>query len=120
LYQPHTYDAVVVAGLAAYAAESIGESITPLTIREYLDDVNDSAGQTVIAGIEGLKRGMKMLDSGITINYQGTSGNIDFDENGDVITPIEIWCYEGDKIVTQKLCDHSINSIDDCQEVNQE
>ncbi|HDN27076.1 MAG TPA: hypothetical protein ENG03_08285 [Thioploca sp.] len=102
LYQPHAYDAVVVAGLAAYAAEAIGETITPITIREYLRRVNDTKdGQTVTAGPEGLKRGMKMLDSGFTINYQGASGNVDFDENGDVIAPVEIWCYEGGQIVTK-------------------
>jgi len=55
----------------------------------------------VTAGPEGLKRGMKMLDSGFTINYQGASGNVDFDENGDVIAPVEIWCYEGGQIVTK-------------------
>ena len=98
-FMPNAYDAVVVAGLAAYAAQAIGESITPTTIRDYLRRVNDPEGQKVIAGSENLKRAMKMLDSGVTINYEGASGNVDFDENGDVITPIEIWCFEGGKIV---------------------
>ena len=98
-FMPNTYDAVVVAGLAAYAARAIGESINPITIRNYLRRVNDPDGENVIAGSEGLKRAMKMLDSGLTINYEGASGNVDFDENGDVITPIEIWCFEGGKIV---------------------
>ncbi len=97
--KPNTYDAVVIAGLAAYAAQANGESITPLTIRDYLRRVNDKEGEKVIAGPENLKRAMKMLDSGLTINYEGASGNVDFDDNGDVITPIEIWCFEGGKIV---------------------
>jgi len=102
LYQPNVYDAVVVAGLAAYAAQAIGESITPITIRDYLRRVNDSDGQKVIADEEGLKRAMKMLDSGVTINYEGASGNVDFDGNGDVLAPIDTWCYEGGEIVYKK------------------
>ncbi len=102
LYQPNVYDAVVVAGLAAYAAQAIGKSITPLAIRDYLRRVNDPDGQKVIAGAENLKRALKMLDSGVTINYEGASGNVDFDENGDVIAPIDTWCYEGGEIVYQK------------------
>jgi len=101
-FMPNTYDAVVVSGLAAYAAQAIGKPITPFTIRDYLRRVNDPDGQKVIAGSENLKRAMKMLDSGVTINYKGASGNVDFDENGDVITPIEIWCYEGGQIVHKK------------------
>jgi len=98
-YQSNSYDAVIIAGLAAYAVQAIGESITPIAIREYLRRVNDPEGQKVIAGSENLKRAMKMLDSGVTINYEGASGNVDFDENGEVIAPIEIWCYEGGEIV---------------------
>ena len=102
LYQRHVYDAVVVTGLAAYAAQAIGEEVTPIIIRDYLRRVNDPEVPKVIAGPEGLKRAMKMLDSGLKINYEGASGNVDFDENGDVLTSIEIWCYEGGKIVHKK------------------
>jgi len=104
LYLRHVYDAIIVAGLAAYAAQAIGEEVTPIIIREYLRRVNDPNGQKVIAGVEGLKRAMKMLDSGLTINYEGASGNVDFDENGDVYTPIEIWCYEDGTIKSRELC----------------
>jgi ABC-type branched-subunit amino acid transport system substrate-binding protein len=104
LYLPNVYDAVVVAGLAAYAAQAIGEEVTPITIRDYLRRVNDPNGQKVLAGSdEGLQRAMKMLDSGFTINYEGASGNVDFDENGDVIAPIDIWCYEDGEIVDKDL-----------------
>jgi len=103
-YQSNSYDAVVLAGLAAYAAQASGEEpIKPTTIRYYLRHVNDPDGQKVIAGPESLKLAMKMLDSGLTINYEGASGNVDFDEkNGDVIAPIEIWCFEGGEIVHKK------------------
>ncbi len=98
----NTYDAVIIAGLAAYAAQAIGEEVNSISIRDYLRRVNDPNGKKVIAGrTEGLKRAMKILDSGLTIDYQGASGDVNFDDNGDVITPIEIWCYQGGKIVSQ-------------------
>lgn len=37
-------------------------------------------------------KGFRILDNGGDIDYQGASGNIDFDENGDVTdTKFEIW-----------------------------
>ena len=30
-------------------------------------------------------------------DYEGAAGTVDFDENGDVITPIEIWKYMGER-----------------------
>ncbi len=103
-YQSNSYDAVIIAGLAAYAAQAMGEEITPLTIRKHISRVAgrqnvENSGEKVGTGHAELKRAMKILDSGLTINYEGASGNVDFDENGDVIAPIEIWCFEGGKIV---------------------
>jgi ABC-type branched-subunit amino acid transport system substrate-binding protein len=47
------------------------------------------------------KNAFKLLDSGKEINYEGASGTVDFDENGDVLTPIEIWKFDANgKIVT--------------------
>jgi hypothetical protein len=43
------------------------------------------------------------LQAGLPINYEGASGNVDFDDNGEVMAPIEIWCYEGGEIVSKDL-----------------
>ncbi|WP_069472809.1 ABC transporter substrate-binding protein [Candidatus Marithrix sp. Canyon 246] len=103
-FMSNTYDAVISAGLAAYAAQAAtGKAPTAITIRDYLRHINDPKGQEVVAGIEGLRQGMKTLNSGLTINYQGASGTVDFDEHGDVIAPIEIWCYEGGEIKSKEL-----------------
>jgi len=115
-FMSNTYDAVIIAGLAAYAAQAIGEAITPITIRDYLRRVADPAGIQVIAGPTGLKRAMKTLDAGLTINYQGASGEVNFDENGDVIVAfIEIWCYEEGTIKQRQLCTVDIeNQSSEC------
>ena len=99
----NVYDAVIIGGLAAYSVQANGEALTPLTIRDHLRKVANWPGKQVIAGIKSLKQGLKYLRQGLNINYVGASGNIDFDEKGDVVTPIEIWCYQGGKIVSQSL-----------------
>jgi len=99
----NVYDAVIIGALAAYSVQANGEALTPLTIRDHLRKVANWPGKQVIAGIKNLKQGLNYLQQGLNINYVGASGNIDFDENGDVVTPIEIWCYQGGKIISQSL-----------------
>jgi len=50
-----------------------------------------------------LKRAFELLQAGKPINYEGASGNVDFDDKGEVMAPIEIWCYEGGEIVSKEL-----------------
>ena len=40
--------------------------------------------------------GLKLLKEGKDINYQGASGNVDVDENGDVIGVYDVWRVEAD------------------------
>jgi ABC-type branched-subunit amino acid transport system substrate-binding protein len=102
-YQPNSYDAVIITGLAAYAVQSRGQPVTALNIREQLRYVANPPGEPVLAGPDELRRAFALLEAGQDINYEGASGNVDFDENGDVVTPIEIWCYENGKPTTQRL-----------------
>jgi branched-chain amino acid transport system substrate-binding protein len=99
----NVYDAVIIGALAAYSVQASGEAFTPLTIRDHLRKVANWPGKQVIAGIESLRQGLRHLQQGLNINYVGASGTLDFDENGDVVTPIEIWCYQGGKIISQSL-----------------
>jgi branched-chain amino acid transport system substrate-binding protein len=39
-----------------------------------------------------------LIAEGKDVNYEGAAGSVDFDENGDVIGPIEIWKVEGGEI----------------------
>jgi branched-chain amino acid transport system substrate-binding protein len=87
------YDGVVVAGLAAAACEAKGMDITPLCIRDMLREVAKPPGETIIPGPESLKKGLDLLKAGEDINYDGAAGAVDFDDAGDVVTPVEIWQY---------------------------
>jgi hypothetical protein len=63
--------------------------------------LNDPAGEKVTSGAAGIKKALELIDQGKPINYQGASGFDGWDDNGDVPSGfIEIWKYEGGKIVT--------------------
>lgn len=97
----NAYDATAVIGLAAYAAKVKGLPLTPKNIRDQLRYVANPPGEVIKPG--EFKKAFELLRKGVDINYEGAAGSVDFDENGDVVTPIEIWKYSGGKIVTVRL-----------------
>jgi neutral amino acid transport system substrate-binding protein len=85
-YVPQTWDAAALLVLAAQAAQSnTGEAISR-KIRE----VSGGPGEEVTDVCQGLA----WLKEGKKINYQGASGNVDLDENGDVSGVYEVWRVE--------------------------
>jgi len=77
IYPDSIYDAVIIAALAAQAA---GDASGP-SIKSKLTDISKAgAGKTTVktfaAGLAALKAGKK-------INYDGVTGSIEFDKNGD-------------------------------------
>ncbi|RLA84093.1 MAG: amino acid ABC transporter substrate-binding protein [Deltaproteobacteria bacterium] len=100
-YITNTYDATAVLGLAIYAAKVKGLPITPKNVRDQLRFVANPPGEVILPG--EFKKAFELLAKGKDINYEGAAGSVDFDENGDVITPIEIWKYTKGKIVTVRL-----------------
>jgi branched-chain amino acid transport system substrate-binding protein len=101
----NAYDAVAVIGLAAYAAEVNGLPITSKSIRDHLRKVANPPGEIIKPG--EFKKAFDLLKAGKDINFEGASGSADFDQNGDVITPIEIWKYSKGTIVTVSI-EHAI------------
>ena len=98
----NAYDAAAVIGLAAYAARTKGLPPSSVNIRDHLRLVANPPG--IFIGPGEFKKAFALLDSGKEINYEGASGTVDFDENGDVVTPIEIWKYDDKgRIVTFRL-----------------
>jgi ABC-type branched-subunit amino acid transport system substrate-binding protein len=85
------YDAMAVIGLAAYAAKVKGLPLTSKNIRDQLRFVANPPGVKIYPG--QFKKAFRLLKEGQDINYEGAAGSVDFDANGDVITPIEVWKY---------------------------
>ncbi len=100
-YITNAYDGMAVIGLAAYAAQAKGLPMTAKNIRDNLRKVANPPGEVVMPG--QFKKAFDLLKQGKSINYEGAGGSVDFDENGDVTTPIEIWKYSHGKIVTVRV-----------------
>lgn len=102
-FMTNIYDAVVVAALAGVKAQVEGRELTGPNLRDFLRFVANPPGRVVIAGPEGVQEAVEALLNGEDINYEGAAGAIDFDEFGDVVTPIEVWAYKGGEIVSLRL-----------------
>lgn len=96
-YMDTTYDAVV---LIALAAEKAGTTTNSAAIRDALRDVANPPGEIVGPGVDGIARALQLIRDGKDINYEGAGGSQDFDDNGDVISTIDIWKITGGKIVS--------------------
>jgi len=92
-FMTNFYDGVVVAALAAAKCEADGQEITSICIRDNLRAVANPPGVPIVPGPTSIAHGLERLQAGEDVNYEGAAGSVDFDEHGDVITPIEIWRY---------------------------
>jgi ABC-type branched-subunit amino acid transport system substrate-binding protein len=97
----NAYDGVAVVGLAAYAAKLKGLELNSTNIRDHMRVVAGPPGEVIKPG--EFKKAFGLLQAGKEINYEGAAGAVDFDDNGDVVTPIEIWRYRKGEIVTVSL-----------------
>jgi neutral amino acid transport system substrate-binding protein len=87
-YLQHTWDATALLMLAAQAAKTnTGEGI-----KSKLREVAGGPG----AEVSDLCQAMTMLKAGKKINYQGASGNVDIDAQGDTIGTYDIWQVQPD------------------------
>jgi len=76
-YGPESYDAVVLAALAAQAA---GKATGP-AIKSQLTNVSKKgAGKVTVTSFAA---GLKAIKAGKKVNYDGYSGPVEFDANGD-------------------------------------
>ncbi len=74
------YNAILVAGLAAAAVDAMGKDITPVNLRDMLRVVENPAGEVIVAGVDGIKKALKLLKARKAINNEGAAGAVDFDK----------------------------------------
>ena len=95
-YVKETYDATVVLALAAQAAGQLDGA----AIRDRLRAVGGGPGMVVTAGPRGIADALHILVQGGEIDYEGASGSMDWDENGDLRRGhIGIWRFTEDERV---------------------
>ena len=79
-------------------------SSQPKAIRDALRQVANPPGEAIEP--DDFQRAFDLISQGQKINYRGASGEVDFDDHGDVVTPIEVWKIdERGMIVTERLED---------------
>ncbi len=87
------YDAVITVALAIErAGRATGEAI-----RDNLRAVANPTGEKVYYG--EWAKAISLLKEGKEINYQGVSGDVDFNATGGVMSKIQIWQVKGCQIV---------------------
>ena len=101
------YDAGMAIGLAAARAAAMGAStMDGRTLRDHLRPVSNPPGKTITGGdMESIVAGMEAIKKGEDVNYSGAAGACDFDKNGDVKVPIEVWNFTQDGTETAQIVD---------------
>jgi len=90
------YDAMAVIGLAIAKSIIDGVPVTSQSVRDRMREVANPDGEKV--GVGDFQHAIALMKSGKDINYTGAAGEVDFDANGDVVTPVEIWQFKGGTI----------------------
>ncbi len=85
------YDAAAVLGLGVALLQIEGQEVTGPSLRDAVRRVTDADGEIVSIG--EFEVAMRLMQNGAAVNYSGAASNVNFDEVGDVITPVEIWRY---------------------------
>ena len=101
-YIDTAYDAVYTIALAALLADSTD----PVAIRDHLRAVNDPEGMVVGPGQFDVA--VELVNAGEPINYQGASGSVDYDANGDVAGTFAHWVIEDGEYVTVEVFEPSM------------
>jgi ABC-type branched-subunit amino acid transport system substrate-binding protein len=94
------YDAVIALALAAEAAGSTDGT----AIRDELRNVGNAPGTEVDAPPEGIADALEAVRNGDDVDYNGASGSVEWDDNGDVLLgAIEIWNIDaaGEQLVVE-------------------
>ena len=96
---PNSFDAAAIALLAYHAA---GKDATGAEIAAQVPRVTDPNGEPIPATVEGFARAMEVLSGGGTVSYQGGTGAVVFDANGDVSAPAVSWTFDANGVVEQR------------------
>jgi branched-chain amino acid transport system substrate-binding protein len=104
----NSYDATMIALMAMHAA---GKDATGADIAAKVASITDPNGTPVTADAAGFTMAKEVLDGGGTVSYQGATGNVQFDKNGDVSAPAVTWTFSESGIEEQKYI--SLTEVND-------
>ncbi len=110
-YNREAYDAAVLIALAMWRAGPVFFELSRAeqgaAIRDGIMAVANPPGEEVTYG--ELEKAFDLLTEGKEIDYQGVSGPIVFDENGDMgVGAMEIWAIRDGQVVTDRMVEVKI------------
>ncbi len=82
-YAAESYDATMLIALAASVAVQNGEDVTGATIKKYMVEVSKDGEKVDFTKGDGYKKALELIKAGKDIDFEGVSGPISFDDNGD-------------------------------------
>ncbi len=103
----NSYDAAMIALLAMEAA---GPNASGADIAAAVARVTDPGGTPVSADTAGVMAAKEVLSGGGSVMYQGATGNVRFDANGDVSAPAVVWSFTDSG--TQEVEYMSLSEVD--------
>lgn len=95
------YDAMVTIGLAIAQAYIDGVDITSEAVAERLRTVSNPPGTVVGPG--DFQNALELMMAGEQVDYSGAAGEVNYDDVGDVVTPMEVWHYTNGDIETYQV-----------------
>ena len=111
VFSTNAYDSVYLLTLAIQKA-GVSGTIDGTAIRDALRDVANPPGEIVT--VNEFAKAKELIKKGQAINYEGASGALDYDTNGDVYAPVGVWQVEKGKITEKQLY-----SVEDLKKVGQ-
>jgi hypothetical protein len=100
------YDAVVLSALAVIkASQGLADptTVTGEAVRAALQQLNSPQGEVVRVGTGEFKKAFDRLGAGAAINYEGASGPVDFDAEGNIVMRLSLYQGEGGKFVDRTI-----------------
>jgi hypothetical protein len=94
LLDASVYDAVVTMALAVLKGSKGLPDRTMVTgaqVREAMGQLNDRAGEEIHVGAAEFAKAYQRIAAGTPINYEGASGPVDFDVNGNVRVKLALY-----------------------------
>ena len=104
---PNSYDAAMIALLAMEAA---GKDASGADIAAAVARVTDPDGTPISADTAGFTQAKDILKVGRNVMFQGATGNVRFDKNGDVSAPAVVWSFTDEG--AQEVEYMSLNDVD--------
>jgi ABC-type branched-subunit amino acid transport system substrate-binding protein len=98
----HTqYDALMVLGLAM----NIATDLSGPAIKDAVRKIHAAGGEPVGTGPDEFRKAVTLIKAGKPILYNGATGPLEFDANGDVTGPTLVWRIDNGTLKVDKVLD---------------